>query len=152
MMVFWEWIEGVLTFLDSQGQKAKAMGTHGESKLQLVTATNLLKGLHKNQMIYALKLNLTSKNQDTQDPEWLSEYADVFLEELIELSPVREVDHAIELGPGAQHVAKRSYKMSVPESIELKEQLTQLLDQDFIGQVYHHGVHQYSLTGKRMGL
>ena len=49
--------DGVLTFLDSQGQKAKVMGTHGESKLQLVTATKLLKGLCKNQMIYAVKLN-----------------------------------------------------------------------------------------------
>ena len=49
--------DGILTFLDSQGQKAKVMGTHGESKLQLVTATKLLKGLRKNQMIYAVKLN-----------------------------------------------------------------------------------------------
>ena len=124
--------DGVLIFLDSQGQKAKVMGTHGESKLQLVTATKLLKGLRKNQMIYAVKLNPTGKNQDTQEPDWLSEYADVFPEELTDLPPVREVDHAIELVPGAQPVAKRPYKMSVPESIELKEQLTQLLDQGFI--------------------
>ena len=90
-----------VTFLDNQGQKAKVMGTHGESKLQLVTATKLLKVLHKNQMIYAVKLNPTSKKQDMQEPDWLSEHEDVFLEELTDLPPVREVDHAIELVPGA---------------------------------------------------
>ena len=124
--------DGILTFLDSQGQKAKVVGTHGKPELQLVTATKLLKGLRKRQMIYAVKLNPVDKEPRAQDPEWLSEYDDVFSEELTSLPPEREVDHAIELVPGAQPVAKRPYKMSVPKSIELKEQLTQLLDQGYI--------------------
>ena len=78
-----------------------------------------------------VKLNLTNKNPDMQDLEWLSKYAYVFLEELMDLPPVREVDHAIELVPGAQPIAKRLYKMYVPESIELKEQLTQLIGPRF---------------------
>ena len=48
-----------------------------------------------------------------QELDWLSEYADVFLAELTNLPPVREVDHAIELVPEAQPVAKRPYKMSM---------------------------------------
>ena len=80
--------DGILTFLDSQGQKAKVMGTHGESKLQLVTVTKLLKGLHKNQMIYAVKLNPVGKNPDTQDPKLLLEYADIFPKELTDLPPL----------------------------------------------------------------
>ena len=99
--------DGVLIFLDNQGQKSKVMGTHGESKLQLVTATKLLKGLRKNQMIYAVKLNPTGKKQDTQEPDWLLEYADVFLEEVTNLPLVHEVDHAIELVPGAQPILLR---------------------------------------------
>ena len=62
----------------------------------------------------------------------MSDFEDIFLEELTELPPPREVDHAIELLPGAQPVARRPYKMSVPEAAELKEQLTQLLEQGFI--------------------
>ena len=58
-------------------------------------------------MIYAVKLNPTGKKQDTQEPDWLSEYEDVFLEELTNLPPVREVDHAIELVPGAQPIFLR---------------------------------------------
>ena len=45
---------------------------------------------------------------------------------------LQEVDHAIKLVHGAHHVARRPYKMFVPKSIELKKQLTQLLDQGFI--------------------
>ena len=100
-------------------------------------------------MIYAVKLNPIGKEPRAQDPEWLSEYDDVFLEELTNLPPEREVDHAIELVPGAQPVAKRPYKMSILESIELKEQLTQLLDKVILDQVYHRGVHQYSSTNCR---
>ena len=72
-------------------------------------------------MIYAVKLNAVGKNLDTQDCEWLSEYVDVYPEELIYLPPVREVDHANELVLGAQLIAKRPYKMSELESNELKE-------------------------------
>ena len=83
-------------------------------------------------MIYAVKLNPVDKAKSTNELEWLSEFKDVFPEELTELPPPRDVDHAIELVPGAQPIAKRPYKMSLPEAIELKEQLTQLLDQGFI--------------------
>jgi len=51
----------------------------------------------------------------------LREYEDVFPEELFEMPLEREVDHEMELVPGAQPTAKRAYKMSVPKAIELKE-------------------------------
>ena len=40
--------------------------------------------------------------------------------------------HEIELIPRAHLIAKSPYKMSVPEAMELKEQLTQLINQGFI--------------------
>ncbi|MDM1593471.1 reverse transcriptase family protein, partial [Escherichia coli] len=47
------------------------------------------------------------------------------------MPPKREVDREIELVPRAQPTAKRAYKMTVPEAIELKKQLRQLLEQGF---------------------
>ena len=44
----------------------------------------------------------------------------------------RDIDHEIELIPRATPIAKSHYKMSLPEAIELKEQLRQLLEQGFI--------------------
>ena len=50
----------------------------------------------------------------------------------MQMPPERDIDHEIELVPGASPIAKSPYKMSVPEAIELKEQLRQLLEQGFI--------------------
>ena len=44
----------------------------------------------------------------------------------------RDIDHEIELVPRATPIAKSPYKMSMPEAIEPKEQLCQLLEQGFI--------------------
>ena len=124
--------DALLTFQDSRGEKATISGTRGKPKLHLVTATKLLKGYRKKQMVYAVKLNPIEKSSEHPLPESLSDFEDIFPEELTELPPPRDIDHAIELLPGAQPVARRPYKMSVPEAAELKEQLTQLIEQGFI--------------------
>ena len=123
---------GKLRFKDRGNREVTISGNRAKPELQLVTATKILKGFRKKQMIYAVKLNHVDKAKTTNEPEWLSEFEDIFSGELSELPPPRDVDHAIELIPGAQPVAKRPYKMSLPEAIELKEQLTQLLDQGYI--------------------
>nr|CAD1829976.1 unnamed protein product [Ananas comosus var. bracteatus] len=48
------------------------------------------------------------------------------------LPPRREVDHAIELEPGAKPPAKAPYRMAPPELEELQRQLKDLLDVGFI--------------------
>ena len=83
-------------------------GNRANPELQLVTATKLLKCFLKKQMIYAVKLNPVDKAKTANEPEWLSEFEDIFSEELSELPPPRDVDHAIELIPGAQPVAKKT--------------------------------------------
>lgn len=48
------------------------------------------------------------------------EYANVFLEEVPELPPRREINFSIFLVPRAAHVSKEPYRMSTPELLELK--------------------------------
>ncbi|BBN69094.1 hypothetical protein Prudu_743S000300 [Prunus dulcis] len=63
----------------------------------------------------------------------LKEFADVMPKELPKtLPPRREVDHAIELEPGAKPPAKAPYAMAPPELEELRKQLKQLLDAGYI--------------------
>eukprot|EP00253_Pinus_taeda_P022926 PITA_22926 len=62
----------------------------------------------------------------------VSEFADVFPEEIPGLSPKRNLDFTIELVPGAAPVSRAPYRMSVPELTELKMQLQQLLDKKYI--------------------
>ena len=122
----------ILTFQDSCGEKVTISGIRGKPKLHLVIAAKLLKGYQKKQMVYAVKLNPIEKAFEHPLPASLSDFEDIFPEELIELPPPREVDHAIKLLHGAQLVSQRPYKMSVPEATELKKQLTHLLEQGFI--------------------
>jgi hypothetical protein len=60
------------------------------------------------------------------------EYPDVFSEELPGLPPDRDIEFAIDLIPGTARNAKRPYRMSVEELVELKKQLKELLDKDYI--------------------
>jgi hypothetical protein len=53
----------------------------------------------------------------------VSEYLDVFLEELPGISPDREIEFVIELVPVTAPIFKRSYRMAANQLAELKEQL-----------------------------
>jgi hypothetical protein len=58
----------------------------------------------------------------------LSEFQDVFPNELPGLPPERELDFTIELKPGAEPISKTLYRMTAPELCELQMQLKELLD------------------------
>ena len=62
----------------------------------------------------------------------VSEYPDVFPEELPGMPPDRDVEFLIDLVPGSGPIAKRPYKMSVDELKELKKQLGEQLQKGFI--------------------
>src|SRR3954464_10478262 len=62
----------------------------------------------------------------------VSEYPDVFPEELPGMPPNRDVEFLIDLLPGSGPIAKRPYKMDVDELKELKKQLKEQLDKGFI--------------------
>ncbi|MCO5597213.1 hypothetical protein L7F22_051289 [Adiantum nelumboides] len=124
--------QGNFTFTDNLGNEVLVQGKNGMPKAYLVKAARLLKGLKKGQQIYAVKLNKVDQSDSKSRRDWLKEYADVFPEDLTNLPSYREVDHEIETIPGCEPVSKRPYKMSLPEAIELKEQLKQLIEQGFI--------------------
>src|SRR5438128_4660681 len=62
----------------------------------------------------------------------VSEYPDVFPEELPGLPPERAVEFSIELIPGTAPVFRRPYRMSQNDLAEMKVQLQELLDKCFI--------------------
>jgi hypothetical protein len=58
----------------------------------------------------------------------LSEFQDVFPNELPGLPPEREYDFTIELKLGVEPISKTPYRMTAPELCELQMQLKELLD------------------------
>nr|GEX13182.1 putative reverse transcriptase domain, aspartic peptidase domain protein [Tanacetum cinerariifolium] len=74
----------------------------------------------------------TSDVPSIHDQPIVSEFPDVFLDELPGIPPVCEVKFSIELIPGAEPILKAPYRMAPIELKELKDQLQELLERGFI--------------------
>jgi hypothetical protein len=68
----------------------------------------------------------------TQDIRIVSEFLDVFLEELPGMPADREIEFVIELVPGTVPIFRRPYGMATNQLAELKKQLQELLDKGYI--------------------
>jgi hypothetical protein len=62
----------------------------------------------------------------------VDEFPDVFPDELPGIPPDQNIEFIIELLPGTAPIAKRPYRMGVDELEELKKQIKELQDKDFI--------------------
>ncbi|MCI58885.1 cellular nucleic acid-binding protein, partial [Trifolium medium] len=60
------------------------------------------------------------------------EFPDVFLDDVSDVPPVREVEFTIDLVPGSSPISMAPYRMSASELNELKKQLEELLEKRFI--------------------
>nr|GEY32436.1 putative reverse transcriptase domain-containing protein [Tanacetum cinerariifolium] len=76
--------------------------------------------------------DMTSEIPTIHNQPIVSEFPDVFLDELPGIPPVREVEFNIELIPGAEPISKAPYRMDPVELKELKDQLQELLERGFI--------------------
>nr|GFA31016.1 putative reverse transcriptase domain-containing protein [Tanacetum cinerariifolium] len=82
------------------------------------------------------------------DQPIVSEFPDVFPDELPGIPQVREVEFNIELIPGAEPISKAPYRMAPVELKELKDQLQELLERGFIPQVAN-AAHNYEILHER---
>ncbi|MCO5608643.1 hypothetical protein L7F22_062857 [Adiantum nelumboides] len=129
--------QGTVSFYSLNEEQVYIHARRGNMPSRVVKTKQLMKGLRKGFPLYVLNLNkpkkeLKDKETENREPEWLSEFSDVFPKELIDLPPTRGLVHDITLVPRAQPIAKSPYKMSLSKALELKNQLTQLLEQGFI--------------------
>jgi hypothetical protein len=67
-----------------------------------------------------------------EDIRIVSEFPDVFPEELPGMPLERKVEFAIELIPGTAPISNRAYRVSKPELVELKKQIDELLEKGYI--------------------
>nr|GFD37191.1 putative reverse transcriptase domain, aspartic peptidase domain protein [Tanacetum cinerariifolium] len=74
----------------------------------------------------------TSEVPSIHDQPIVSEFSDVFPDELPGIPPVREVEFNIELIPGSEPISKAPYRMAPIELKDLKDQLQELLERGFI--------------------
>lgn len=111
---------------------------HGEPNKRQLLAIQVAKGARRGEPTY---LAMVKKGEATKGAvdvppliqAVLDENKDVMPTELPSQLPLRrEVDHTIELEPGAKPPAMAPYRMSQPELEELRKQLKELTDKGMI--------------------
>ena len=88
--------------------------------------------MDRSQGYILLSTNVTEVDQKLDAIPVVREYPDVFLEDITEFTPEREIEFAIELVPGAGPISKALYWMSPLELTELKKKIEELLEKRFI--------------------
>jgi len=78
--------------------------------------------------MFSLMTSLSVENQAVIDKlQVVCEFPEVFLDEIPDVLPEREVEFSIDLVPGTKPVSMVPYRMSTSELAELKKQLEDLL-------------------------
>eukprot|EP00253_Pinus_taeda_P018429 PITA_18429 len=122
-------------YKDDLGNQQVLQGIKHPVQIRPITASQLAKCLRKKCQIYAIQVGYANQKDKTyalDNIPVVQEFADVFPEEVPGLPPKRDIDFTIELTPGAASVSRAPYRMSVPELTELKMQLQELLDKNYI--------------------
>ncbi|KAL0367280.1 UNVERIFIED_CONTAM: Transposon Tf2-11 polyprotein [Sesamum radiatum] len=113
--------------------RARAFSLGGEEpqiRLRLLKARKILR--KEGQGFLAYLINKPKEQSKPEEVPVVSEFLDVFPEELTSLPPDREVEFVIELLPNTSPISRTPYRMAPAELKELKSQLTELLKRGFI--------------------
>jgi hypothetical protein len=108
-------------------KKAVRLTTSSGKELEYV-AENLVTNKAASNRMALNQLDATS----TLDIRTISEFLDVFPEELPGMPLDCKIEFVIELVPGTAPIFKRPYRMIANQLAELKEQLQELLDKGYI--------------------
>ena len=117
------------------GGVVSVYGDKQRGKLKLISLVKALRCIRQNEAkehFLAYVIDSQKAKPSVSDVDVVSEFPDVFPEDLPGLPPDREVEFQIDLIPGATPVAKAPYRLAPTEMKELMSQLQELLDKGFI--------------------
>jgi hypothetical protein len=122
-----------VTFHGTDGRKIVFRGERNVIPNCIVSAMTARKMIKKGCEAY-LALVMETKKEGIQlsDISVVREFPDVFPDELPGVPPEREVEVTIDILPGTSPIAQSPYRMAPAELAELKIQLQELLDKEFI--------------------
>lgn len=100
---------------------------------ELLSLQQVLKEVKEESSCFIILTHVEAeKNGQNIDIPIVNEFSDVFPEEILGLPPHREVEFSIDLVPGAGPVSVAPYRMAPAELVELKKQIEELLEKQFI--------------------
>jgi hypothetical protein len=145
MIIWMDWLERhkailncytkMLSYKDDSDTTRTTQGIPKPVSVRQISAMKLKKCMRKGCQFYAIQVTNLAENEDKQKLEdfaILHDFKDMFVDEIPELPPTREIDFSIDLLPSFAPISKMPYRMSLLELIELKIQLQELLDKEYI--------------------
>ncbi|KAL0405656.1 UNVERIFIED_CONTAM: Transposon Tf2-11 polyprotein [Sesamum latifolium] len=113
--------------------EVEVIGKNIPSITRIISASKARKILRKEgQGFLAYLINKPKEQNKPEEVPVVSEFLNVFPEELTSLPPHREVEFVIELLPNLSPISRTPYRMAPAELKELKNQLKELLERGFI--------------------
>ncbi|KAK8934166.1 hypothetical protein KSP39_PZI014581 [Platanthera zijinensis] len=106
-------------------------GIKGASKT-LMSALQVVKAVRAGAELFFALVEAAKPKTSLDSIPVVSEYPDVFPDDLPGAPPQREIDFTIELVPGAKPVSRSPYRLAPKEMAELKVQLQELLEQGYV--------------------
>ena len=82
--------------------------------------------------IYIINDDENDNKLKLEDRPVLKEFEEIFPEEVPGLRPTRGIDFMIDLIPGAVPTSKAPYQMNIIDLTDLKSQLQELIDKEYI--------------------
>ncbi|KAK5786952.1 hypothetical protein PVK06_041602 [Gossypium arboreum] len=117
----------------TKDEEVMVIGERRDYLSNVVSALRAEKWIRKGCEVYlAFVSQLEEEGLTVDKVRTVKEFQDVFPEELPRLPPNREVEFGIDLLPGTAPVSIAPYRMASKELVELKAQIQELLDRDFI--------------------
>jgi hypothetical protein len=114
--------------VDDEGRPVEIHGVRRKVSLRFISTMKVKRCMRQGCRLYVVEAVSERKGPSLDQYPVLSEFKDVFPNELPGLPPERELDFTIELKPGAEPISKTPYRMTAPELCELQMQLKELLD------------------------
>ncbi|KAF5798016.1 putative nucleotidyltransferase, Ribonuclease H [Helianthus annuus] len=115
-----------------RGEKITIKGDKPFRSTKFISVMKTASCIRKGSIVYLISIITNTKGKELKDIPVVSQFSDVFPEELLGLPPDREVEFRIHLLPGTAPIAKAPYRLAPAEMQELKKQLDELLEKGFI--------------------
>ena len=107
-------------YVDDEGRLVEIQGVRRKVSLRFISTMKVKRCLRQGCRLYVVEAMNERKGPSLDQYPVLTEFKNVFPNELPGLPPERELDFIIELKPGAEPISKTSYQMTTPELCELQ--------------------------------
>ncbi|XP_076901158.1 uncharacterized protein LOC143555512 [Bidens hawaiensis] len=107
-------------------------GNKDDGQVSLISMIRANTCLNEGCLAFMAYITKESKPKVIKGMHTVSEFSNVFLDELPDIPPDQEVEFRVDLMPGISPIAKAMYCLAPTEMKELKKQLDELLKKGFI--------------------